>query len=640
MEKMMKTTRMSYLTVFFIVASAFAIPYPEYPVEPSSLEKIDSAQRAGLIDESTALIYKVKAYSGKGKIPKEYQSETAITCGTHLMDELVEKWGGLSKQLKSEIIKLLPEAVLFGVNAGVSDVINTMTNLYKLDKSIPSIKKNNHFILYYTKTGSNAISNIKYVKKVGKSLEKGYKWIKKVYGKTAKNTSPMPVFFIENEYGSCTYFDSSGNPPTAESYIKMERDLDKKVSGNFKNYGKLLIQAVPVHEYFHAVQNNFDCTQGKFMKESSSSWIEGVIYRGNKLYVTFRVPLVYNNPNWPFWHGSGYAGTLFMRFCQENFNTIEINAKMWDICETVAGNNSISAIKSVLETHGSNWDEALGKYGANNYFKRYWDYKKTKKIWPDMPKTTHNSYGVEPQHRDKLYETGNSYVELVPPADLNLKKGGELLVKFKPTSGNPVATLLMEKGKRKFEAFDVPTDSIDANGYYEYLAEGFGKRYKSAVLMIRSKTATGTDLGEYKYDYAVAVPQINMDSFTANPASMGPGSSSTLTLQFDVKGCWSSMDYPLKYKAHIKGPGKVRDGVTDLIVDVKNGQDQTQKLYFNSGYGSGYTAGTFKLGIQFIFGSSKKMTSKTKIVWTTVVLEKQTKAQAARKNSPPSLTIK
>ena len=638
----MKPFRIFFSIVILIAVSAIAIPHPEYPFEPDSLEKIDSAQKAGLIDKESALVYKVKAYSGKGKLPKAYQSKTAITCGTPLMDELAEEWKDLSELTKTEIKSFLPEAVLFGISGDISDVINTMTNLYKLDKSIPSKKNGNNFILYYTTSGSNAISNIKYVRKVGRNLEKGYKWFNKNYNRAAKNPSPMPIFFYEREYGACTYFDAAGNPPTAESYITMERDLNLKTSGDFNKYGKLLTQAVPVHEYFHAVQNNFDCTQGKFMKESSSSWSEGVIYRGNKIYIPFRLPLVYNNPHWRFWGGGGYRGTLFMRFCQEYFKTIKMNAEMWAICETVAGNNSIAAINAVLGAHNSDWKEALTQYGANNYFYRYWDYNKYKAIWPTMPKTTHNSYGVEPKREEGPYETGNQYIELIPPADLDLKKGGELLVKFKPITGSPVATLLMDKGRRKFDTFDIPTDSTDANGYYEYLAEGFGKKYKTAVIMVRPKTVTGIDVSRHSYDYAAAVPQINMDSFTANPPSMGPGSSSTLTLQFDVKGCWTSMDYPLKYKAHIKGPGKVTDGVSDLIVKVRNGNDQKQKLYFNSGYGDSYVAGTYKLGVQFIFGSSKKMTSKTKIVWTTVVLEKQTQSPSleSRGNSLPSITVK
>ena len=80
------------------------------------------------------------------------------------------------------------------------------------------------------------------------------------------------------------------------------------------------------------------------------------------------------------------------------------------------------------------------------------------------------------------------------------------------------------------------------------------------------------------------------------------------------------MDYPLKYKAHIRGPGKVSDNVSDLVIQVKNGVAQTQNLYFNSSYSS--KEGTYKFGVQFIFGSTKKMTSKTNIEWSTVVVEK------------------
>ena len=236
----MKTIPIFISLVLLAAASVPAIPHPEFPLEPDSLEKIEIAQSKGLLDEETALVYKVKAYSRKGELPKEFQSETAITCGTPLMDELAGKWGALSEKVKTEIKDLLPETIVFETAGDINDVITTLTNQYKLDKSIPSKKKKNNFVLYYTTTGPNAISDIKYVKKAGKSLEKGYKWIKKIYNKTAKNASPMPVFFYEREYGACTYIDAAGNPPTAVSYITMERDLDQKASPSFKKYGKLL----------------------------------------------------------------------------------------------------------------------------------------------------------------------------------------------------------------------------------------------------------------------------------------------------------------------------------------------------------------------------------------------------------------
>jgi hypothetical protein len=607
----------------FLVQSVLAIPGMELYSEPDALSKIDMALHVGAIPAETALLYKVIAYTGKGTLPQELKSETPVFCGTPLMDELSQKWRTLPSSLKRDIATYLPEASLLDMQQVDSAFVTAFTNLYpSLDKHMKSKKKKNNFVLYYTTSGPNAVSSVDYVKKVAKVLERSYKKIKKMYGKKAKNDDPMPVFFIEREYGACTYVGPSGNPPTAPSYITMERDLDQKTRVGYDKYGKQLVDAVPCHEYFHAVQNNFDATEGKFMKESSSSWIEGVLYRNNKLYVVFRVPLVYNQPHWPLWYGSGYQGTLFQRFCQEHFRSTSMNSAMWKKCAETAGDNGMAAITAVLTDKGSTWPEAIKEYGSKNFFTRYWDYKKMKDHWPAM-KTAgkHDSYGVEPTDLAALYELGSHYVVFNPPASAgDLKKGNELLVKFKQVAGTSKATLLMETKKRNFDMFDIPTDSTDANGYYEYMASGFGKKYSKAVLMIQSRASTGSDLNEKKCKYAAACPDIKLQSFVASPGSLGPGQNSTLTLTFDVKGCWNTMDYPLKYKMHIKGPGKVTDGVTDLVIQVRNRDAQTQNLYFYSGYGSGYTPGTYHLGVQFVFGSTKKMTSKTDIEWTSVTL--------------------
>ncbi len=637
----MKFSRAACITVLILASLTFAGQSPVYYYEPDAVVKIDMAQRNGSVPAPTALVYKVMALTGSSKLPAELASETPLTCGTPVMDELVQCWPSLDYPLQQEIISYLPEASLFTHDHVDAAFTAAFTNLFPfLNKSMKSRKNKNHFVLYYATEGSNAVSSAKYVKNVGKVLEYSYKKIMKMYGKSAKNPEPMPVFFIERDYGACTYVGPSGAPPTAESYITMERDLDQKTLANYKKYGSQLVDAVPCHEYFHAVQNNFDCTEGKFMKESSSSWIEGIVYRNNKLYVVFRVPLVYNTPHWPLWYGSGYQGTLFQRFCQEFYNTTAINPSIWKKCEETAGDNGMAAISAVLADRGTTWDEAIKNYGANNFFYRYWDYKKMKDFWPVMPSAEHNAFGVEPTVQDVLYELGSQYIVMNPPADLALKKGAELLVKFKQGNGSSVATLLMETKNRKFDMFDVPADAVDALGYYELLVDGFGKKYSKAVLMVQNRASTGADLNKKSFTYAAACPQVTMKSFEAAPTTIGPGQSSTMTITFDVKGCWNTMDYPLKYKAHFKGPGKVVDGVTDLVINVKNGAEQKKNLYFNAGYGEGYVSGSFDVGIQFVFGTSKKMSSYTDIIWTTVTLEKvENNSLSDGSSAPPSLTI-
>jgi hypothetical protein len=171
---------------------------------------------------------------------------------------------------------------------------------------------------------------------------------------------------------------------------------------------------------------------------------------------------------------------------------------------------------------------------------------------------------------------------------------------------------------------------------------GFGKKYKTAVLMVQNHGSTGTDLNKKKYKYAAACPQITLKSWEPGAGVLGPGQSTPLTLKYDVEGCWTSMDYPLKFKAHIRGPGKVRDGVTDLVELVRNGADKQKRLFFNAGTGSGFTPGTYKLGIQFIFGATKKLTSATKIMWLEVTLKAPENAAATAvtgEGTPASLTL-
>ena len=594
--------------------------------DPDSFSKIEDAARKGEFDKNKELVYKVMAVSGSDKLPKQFKSKTRVKCVTSLMRDLDYAWSDLSSEEKSKLKKMWNPCRAYDISSQ-DTYLGMITNLFPdLDQTYKSKKKGYHFILHYTLTGSNAVSGIKFIKQVGRVLEKSYKWINKVYGKTYKNTEPMHIVFITMDaWGFCAPLGAAGQ--TRDAYIALDHSMDKATHGNYKKFGKAMVRGVPAHEYFHAVQFNFDYNESLFMMESSSTWIEGVIYPMNKTYIvdSIAMPYVYRNPMWPIWYSGQdycYATMLFQRYLHETLRSSKINAEMWDECEKVNGNNSVSAISTVLASHDISWSEAIKGYGAQNYFTRYWDYKRYKKVWPAMKtQGSHSTYGVEPTASSPvLYDMGSHYIALEPPADLDLKKGGELLIKFKPNAGvKSVASLLMERGKRNFDIFDIPTDSIDANGYYEYLASGFGKKYKKAVLMVQVRDASH-NLTDHKYEYAAACPQIKLNSFVSSPATITPGQTSTLTLTFDVKGCWNSMDYPLKYKAHIKGPGKVSDQVTDLVIQAKNGVAQTQNLYFNTSYNS--KEGTYKFGIQFIFGSTKKMTSKSNIEWSTVVIEK------------------
>jgi hypothetical protein len=447
-----------------------------------------------------------------------------------------------------------------------------------------------------------------------------------VYGKTAKNDGPVHVVLIKMDaWGFCSPLGYTAGDQTCDAYVAIRNTIDTATHPNYKKYAKAMMRGVAPHEYFHAVQFNMDVHESTFMMESSSTWIEAMVYRMNKTYIIdgLALPYYFRHPNWPLWYTSKefhYATMAFQRFLQEHFRSIKINAELWEQCAAVKGDNSMAAINTVLAAHETDLTTVLKKFGAQNAFNQYWDYKRYKKVWPTLfLRKTYDSYGVEPTASDStLYDTGTDYYELKAPGNIGLKKGTELLVKLKATQGSPVGYLVLEKRKRSFELFDIPTDSTDSEGYYELMHGGFGKKYKRGYLMVQVPVATHNTT-PHTYTYAVAAPQVKINSFTPSPASMQPGSVSTLTVSFDVQGCWNTMDYPLRYQAHIRGPGKVADNVTDLEIKVRNGLAQTQDLYYQSTSSS--KPGTYKFGIQFVFGTHKKRTSKTDIEWAEVVVE-------------------
>lgn len=629
--------RLLFLWCCVSVVTVFARgPFNNMPVvyaKPDSIELISHAEATGEIDQKTAMMQKLNAVFKPQHLDARYKSDTPIRCATPLVEELALTWHELSDQEKQQIQQIWPAAEIMtaspGRTASRGDTwLGTITNTYpELDKTYKTKKKGAHFIIHYTTQGSNAVSGLKYVKQIGKVFERSHKWIKKVYGKTPKNADPIHVVLITmNAWGFCSSLGYTAGDQTCDAYIAIRNSIDKATHANYKKYAKAMMRGVPPHEYFHAVQYNMDVQESTFMKESSSTWIEGMVYRMNKTYIIdgLALPYYFQHPNWPLWYTDRefhYATMAFQRFLQEHFKSIKINAELWEQCASVKGNNSMTAINTVLAAHDTDLTKTLKAFGAQNAFNRYWHYKKFKKVWPTLlVRKSHDAYGVEPTASDSsLYDTGTDYVELKAPQNIDLKKGTELLVKLKATQGSPVGYLVLERGKRNFDLMDIPTDSVDSQGYYELMTGGFGKKYKRAYLMIQVPVASHNST-PHTYTYAVAAPDVKINSFTPYPSSMQPGSISTITVSFDVQGCWNTMDYPLRYKAHIRGPGKVSDGVTDLEVNVRNGLAQTENLYFTTSYAT--PPGTYKFGIQFVFGTQKKRTSKTNIEWCSVVVEK------------------
>lgn len=622
-----------FAMAIMLLSSVFSVSIVAADMSGYAGFKIENARSNGEIDTFTSLLYRLMIHSGKTvMLPEKYAGEIIPEeCGTPFLIELSNNWSSFTEEQKNQMISVSKYCKVF--EAQNEDQLREITRALHptLTEELESKKK--HFLVHYTTTAdaeSNEITDLKLPKTVADAMEVAYKWINDKYGKTAKNTSAIDVYLINSSlmggsWGECWKVDVSGQ--TCKAYIHVKSTISSDTNANYPKFGPKKAKSTPAHEYFHAVQFNIDCTESSFMMESSAAWSEGAIFSDNKTYVVIgnRLPLFNEHPNWPVWYEDGgycYASMMFQRYLNESLRDVYVNADMWTECGKVAGNNSVSAIGTVLTARGLDWDGVMKDFGKYNYFKSYKDYSKYKKIWTAItPSGEHNTYGVdETSPTTQLFELGTDYVSFKKPAGLGKKNGGELLIKFKPVTGDPVkAALLLAKGK-KVQIVDFPEDSQDDNGYYEYMSEGFLK-LDEVVLMTQVRTTTGTDNTVRHYTYAAACPMVELNTFDPDPASMGSNSWSTLTLNFDVTGCWDTMDYPLKFKLHQKGPAKVNDGVTDVVLDVRNGEAQTTLLYFYDGAGEYYVPGTYKFGIQFIFGTTKKPIAKTNILWLSVVCE-------------------
>jgi len=107
------------LVVAFLVASGCSSSAPEigseegvtsYPTDErpmSSLELIEDAMRAGALEYSTALLYKVYVMFEPESLPQEYQSDVPSKCGTPVISEVQRNWNMLSPDDRAEIAQYI-----------------------------------------------------------------------------------------------------------------------------------------------------------------------------------------------------------------------------------------------------------------------------------------------------------------------------------------------------------------------------------------------------------------------------------------------------------------------------------------------------------------------------------------------------
>jgi len=82
-----------------------AYPTDERPM--SSMELIEADVTAGVLEYSTAMLYKVYVMFEPESLPPEYQSDVPSKCGTPVISEVQRNWNMLSPDDRAEIAQYI-----------------------------------------------------------------------------------------------------------------------------------------------------------------------------------------------------------------------------------------------------------------------------------------------------------------------------------------------------------------------------------------------------------------------------------------------------------------------------------------------------------------------------------------------------
>lgn len=97
------------------------LPTAERPLDSVAL--IDNAVRAGRLDYTTGLLYKIYVMHEPQSLPQEYQSDVPAKCGTALIQEVQRSWNLLTPEQRAEISQYVqPVGELHNADTQLDDV--------------------------------------------------------------------------------------------------------------------------------------------------------------------------------------------------------------------------------------------------------------------------------------------------------------------------------------------------------------------------------------------------------------------------------------------------------------------------------------------------------------------------------------
>ena len=187
------------------------------------------------------------------------------------------------------------------------------------------------------------------------------------------------VYLKSMNYLGLTYPSDFIDYPSCKSYIVLKSSYQ---STSYPDQYDLM-RIAAAHEFFHAIQFGYDCTEmtiggenNPYWFEISSVWMEDVAYDYVNDYLDF-LPYFFLYPHYSLEAFSSdfpdmrayhpYASSIWAFYLSEKYG-VDVIRKIWIKCGEEAGYNTIEATNSVLDSLGSSYDDAFREFTLWNFF--------------------------------------------------------------------------------------------------------------------------------------------------------------------------------------------------------------------------------------------------------------------------------
>lgn len=349
----------------------------------SSLETVQLAYNVKEIDYDECLLLKYYAIYKPEKLPEQYKSAvpvSSIKSATPLILEIRENWDRLSLKTQGQLSFAFKRPT--EVNGGIDNNQHILPKLYTSPEG--------NFTLHWTNGTDGGLaadappladgdgdSVPDYVENFAAIFDNV--WAMEINNPTygyhqppsdaakpndGNNTNPdgkYDIFIINMVYYGYADPEQHPNSPSY-SYIAVDNDYAGFGGVQLEN-----MQVTAAHEFFHAIQFYYDCTEGSWWKETTAVWMEDEVYDNVNDYLQY-LPSWFANPDISLTNSTAgtheYGNCIFAKFLSEKKGTTIIK----DMWEEMVNSDGLTAIDNVLQSdYGTDLETVFSDFAVANY---------------------------------------------------------------------------------------------------------------------------------------------------------------------------------------------------------------------------------------------------------------------------------